>query len=171
MAGTYALAQRAVVQSIRFPTLRRAVCDQFYFGSLSEGKAHALRTRSVLANAVRGGDHSWGPLPRYSSRVADLSGHQRRCPVPGVRRGFGLQLGWCGPRARRPERRPARRSSWLHRMAISGSRAGWALRAARAITRPEPIISDPPTSIGRPGLSRSEEHTSELQSLRQLACR
>ena len=42
---------------------------------------------------------------------------------------------------------------WLYLMAMSGSRAGWVLRAARAITRPEPIISDPPTSMGRPGLS------------------
>jgi hypothetical protein len=42
---------------------------------------------------------------------------------------------------------------WLYLMAMSGSRAGWVLRAARAINRPEPMIRDPPTNMGRPGLS------------------
>jgi len=35
----------------------------------------------------------------------------------------------------------------------AGEQAGWVLRAAKAIISPEPMISDPPASMVRPGLS------------------
>ena len=58
-----------------------------------------------------------------------------------------------GRSGRRSESEVGRLVHWLYRMAMSGSMADWVLRAARAISRPEPMISDPPASMGRPGLS------------------
>jgi len=57
------------------------------------------------------------------------------------------------PRSRGVKRASANSFQPLYLIAMSGSTGAWALRATRAIIRPDPIISDPPTNIGMPGLS------------------
>src|SRR5215213_11754585 len=46
-----------------------------------------------------------------------------------------------------------------------------AMRLARAFSSPRVTVPPAKRSAGAPGASRSEEHTSELQSLTNLVCR
>src|SRR5438045_6417574 len=88
--------------------------------------------------------------PRYSSsRNREHLFFPHKPPLPGHRWPRVRLVGWCPPIGAAPARLP---------------------RGRQAPPAPDDL-SQPPSAPSNTGWSRSEEHTSELQSLRHLVCR
>src|SRR3989441_2244100 len=65
-------------------------------------------------------------------------------------------------------RSPEDRSIWIDLHALDGPRT---VHGEDDVTRANGVDSTPPFGRGHPRVARSEEHTSELQSLAYLVCR
>jgi hypothetical protein len=149
-------------------TLFRHCCRMFLSSYSIQGTCVLRKSPNTLSRCLQGGDRN---IAVGTDKTEGDGGHGLRIRAGNLRRNAEFPVAIQG-RALSEEfckaldgsltfvssepgtwAKLGKRGAFRYLMATAGFRASWASRAATAMSRPEPMISDPPASMDRPGLS------------------